>query len=86
MIDLTTVLGLIATAGLTFFYIPQVITAFRAPTMQGFNIPAWAALWIAVVALVVQASLLGIWTAAAANVIGMFGILYIITQIIRKGS
>lgn len=86
MIDLTTALGLVATLGLTLFYIPQVITAHRASTMRGFNIPAWAALWVAVAALVVQASLLGIWTAAAANVVGMFGVLYIIIQVMRKGS
>lgn len=86
MIDIPTGLGLIATVGLTLFYIPQVITAFHAPVMRGFNIPAWIALWVAIVALVVQASLLGIWTAAAANVIGTFGVIYIIIQVLRKGE
>ena len=84
MLGLINALGIVATVGLILFYIPQVITIYRAPKLSGFNLPAWFALWVAVVALTIQAGLLNIWTAMAANVPGSFAVGYIILQVIRK--
>ena len=86
MPNLVTLLGLAATVGLLLFYIPQVITIHKAKVLQGFFIPSWIALWVAVTALVVQASILGIWTAAVANIIGAIAIVYVIVQVLRKGG
>lgn len=72
--------------GLFLFYIPQVITIHKSKVLQGFFLPAWIALWVAVVSLVVQSLIIGIWTAAAANIIGVGAIAYVIVQVIRKGG
>ena len=48
--------------------------------------PAWVALWVAITALVLQAGILGIWTAVAANIIGVGAVAYTIVQVIRKGG
>jgi hypothetical protein len=85
MPEFPTILGLVGIVGLTFFQIPQMWASYRAPVLTGFDIRAWVALWVAIVALGLQAALLGLWTAAAANVVGVFSVAYIITQIYRKG-
>lgn len=82
--DVPTILGLVATAGLTLFYIPQLWTAYRAPVMTGFNIPAWIALLVAVLALIAQGTMLGVWTLVSANAVAAGALLIIIAQIIRK--
>ena len=86
MPSLITILGLVATIGLLLFYIPQVLAIHRAQTLLGFSLPAWGALWVAVTALVVQAAILGIWTAVTANTIGIGAVVYVIVQVLRKGD
>lgn len=82
--DPAVVLGLVALLGLTLFYIPQVITIHRAKTLSGFSVPAWGCLLIACMAFSIQFWILGIWTAIAANIVGVFSVGYTLIQILRK--
>jgi uncharacterized protein with PQ loop repeat len=83
---LVSALGIVALVCLTLFYIPQVIAVHNARELRGFYFPAWIALLTAVSALSVQAGLLSIWTAMAANIPGVLGTSYILIQILRKGT
>ena len=82
---LASVLGIVASVGLTLFYIPQIVAVHNSPELKGFYLPAWVALLVAVTALTIQAGILGIWTAVSANTPAVLGTSYIITQIFRKG-
>ncbi len=83
VVSITDLLGSIGVVGLTLFYIPQLVTAWRSPKLQGFNLPSWCILWIAVIALMTQSILLEIWTAAIANVVGSLATGGIVLRIIK---
>jgi len=82
---LVSVFGLVGLAGLVAFYIPQLITIWRAPELRGFNLVAWGCLAVAVTGLLVQLVLLGAWTGVAANGVALVVCLETIRQIVKKG-
>ena len=79
------ILGTVASVCLVMFYIPQVIAMHRSKVLQGFSLPAWISLFVALVCLTVIGVLAGLWSLLAANLLSIAAVMYSIVQIARKG-
>lgn len=78
------ILGIAGGVGLVAFYVPQLLSVWKAERLQGFNLPAWTFLFAGVSFLLAQLVLLQAWTGVAANAIALVAIAETMRQVRRK--
>lgn len=81
---ITTILGLIAAAGIMIYAVPQMIKVYRTPRLQGFSLWRWVALAGAVTAILIQLVMAGVWIMAGAQAVNTVAIYYNLWAIWRK--
>lgn len=77
-------LGLLGCIGLITFYIPQLVSVWRAPRLRGFNLLAWSCGLVGCAAIGIQMFFLQVWTTFALEVIAAAVTLETIRQVARK--
>ena len=81
---ITTILGLIAGAGVVIWAVPQMIKVYRTPRLQGFSFWGWVALAAALTAILLQLVIAGVWIMAGAQAINTVAVYYNLWAIWRK--
>ena len=86
MIDLSTVLGLVAAGAFVVSGIPLSWAVFRSPRLEGFSKAGWLALSVAVTAILIQLLYVEVSVVVTAAQVFNVAVVYFVTvSVWRKG-